>query len=139
MADLIPDLAPYTHGLDPATFPLRIETRGEKGNVNSVRFVVVTLEKYTSEIAMNGQGYRVESFAPIDQSATSSESTLSKRQQEALSGMIFETIEALLMALSPGFEEFFGQELSRRLNAISWEQLERDREAQYPGSDDEDG
>ncbi|KAF9944042.1 hypothetical protein BGZ65_012755 [Modicella reniformis] len=155
MADLIPNLTHYAGGLDPATFPLRIVTQGDGGNVLSVRFVVVTLEQYSSEIALSGQGYYVESLlppepraapillntdtSPASESATSLKSILSARQQEALSGMIYETIEALLMALSPGFEDFFGQELSRKLGAIAWEQLQERQEMGSSESDDGGG
>ncbi|KAG0243831.1 hypothetical protein B0O80DRAFT_498137 [Mortierella sp. GBAus27b] len=152
MADLIPDLSHYAQGLDPATFPLRIETQGVKGSSLSVQFLIVTLEKYAGAIAMNGQGFHVASFSPFDPSAppslstvssesgvipTDAEQNLSPRQKEALGGLLYETIEALLMALSPGFEEFFAQELSRRLNALSPEQLQRTREIESSESDND--
>ena len=140
--DLIPDLSHYSNGLGAATFPLRATSHGNKNDSESddgiltVNFVVVTLENGTAEITMNGQGFRVTSFSPLlpqhvnrniysaAESTTAAASSLqpSMRQQEAVSGFVYETIEALLMAISPGFEAFFGQELSRKLENATWDQ-----------------
>ncbi|KAF9306995.1 hypothetical protein BGZ74_001116 [Mortierella antarctica] len=84
-------------------------------------------------IQLDGQGFRVLSLAPptgIDNEQFTA--PLSPRQQEAIYGHVYETIEALLMAVSPQFEAFFGDELSRRLNSISWDRVQR---SDYPDTD----
>lgn len=121
MEHMIPDLTHYTQGLDSATFPVKISEgpSGVDGKGQVVQFTVVTLEKLVSELLLDERGFKVlKIHAPACGEPPAS---FSARQQEALSGMIYETIEALLMALSPGFEDFFGQELSRKLSSISWE------------------
>ncbi|KAF8952296.1 hypothetical protein BGZ52_006898 [Haplosporangium bisporale] len=84
------------------------------------------MELVEAQIQLNGQGFRVVSLAPPpgieNEQFTAS---LSPRQQVAVSGHAYETIEALLMAISPQFEAFFGDELSRRLHSISWDRLQR--------------
>ncbi|KAK3835015.1 MAG: hypothetical protein J3R72DRAFT_452004 [Linnemannia gamsii] len=140
--DMIPDLTHYSQGLSPDTFPLKVtashtynehdnsnnHNQNNESNVLVVNFVVVTLEQGTAEITLDGQGFRVISFS-LSQQARSQ--LLSARQQEAVSGLTFETIEALLMALSPDFEAFFGQELARKLENVSWERTP----FQYPSDD----
>ncbi|KAF8939435.1 hypothetical protein EDD21DRAFT_362230 [Dissophora ornata] len=152
MNDMIPDLTHYAHGLDPSTFPLKTTTQAGQGDSLSIRFTVVTQECYTTEIALDGQGFCVVSFSAPNHAAPPSSTTisdassmplaelppLSDRQQEALSGLVYETIEALLMAVSPGFEEFFGQELSRKLGAISWDRFQEQDDASDGSDDDTD-
>ncbi|KAF9113109.1 hypothetical protein BGX27_002219 [Mortierella sp. AM989] len=130
MEELIPDLTHYAQGLGPSTFPLKINVPANARESHSVCFTIVTLEGCTCLIDMNGQGFRVKSYSSQDLNDSTlllpsvpAELPFSARQQEALSGVVYETIEGLLMALSPGFEEFFGQELSRKLSAISWDRL----------------
>ncbi|KAG0255371.1 hypothetical protein BGZ95_005779 [Linnemannia exigua] len=132
--DMIPDLTHYSQGLSLDTFPLKVTTsrtnnlrdnsntdnQDNESDLLAVNFMVVTLEQGTAEITLDGQGFRVVTFS-LSQQAHSQ--LLSARQQEAVSGLTYETIEALLMALSPDFEAFFGQELTRKLeNVSSWEQ-----------------
>ncbi|KAG0371395.1 hypothetical protein BC939DRAFT_502672 [Gamsiella multidivaricata] len=150
MADMIPDLTHYVQGLDSASFPLKVATEADKSDALTVHFTVVTLEHYIVEIALNGQGFRVVTLstaaAPVSTplsspqlrtenrseadtalssgSSTPIEQPLSARQQEASLGMVYETIEALLMAVSPGFEEFFGQELARKLESVLWDRFQ---------------
>ncbi|KAF9082289.1 hypothetical protein BGX23_012605 [Mortierella sp. AD031] len=109
--EMIPDLTHYAEGLGSETFPLQVTAQkdtitnsastidDDNDSVLAVKFVVVTLEKGTAEITLDGQGFG-----------------------EAISGHVYETIEALLMALSPAFEAFFGQELSKKLENVSWDQ-----------------
>ncbi|KAF9348997.1 hypothetical protein BGX26_012649 [Mortierella sp. AD094] len=137
MAELIPDLTHYAQGLGPSTFPLRIDTLVDNNDSHPTRFTIVTLENCSCLIDMDGRGFRVNSYStPYLHTSTPSspsvlpESLFNTRQQEALSGMVYETIEALLMALSPRFEEFFGQELSRKLNAISWDRFKWQEDAE---------
>ncbi|KAK5808639.1 hypothetical protein F5H01DRAFT_350166 [Linnemannia elongata] len=127
--EMIPDMTHYSEGLSPDTFPLKVtphqnntttkDTSDDDNNTLTVNFTVVTLEKGTTEITLDGQGFRVLSFSLSPQPTNPQ---LSTRQEEAVSGLTYETIEALLMALSPGFEAFFGQELARKLENVSWDQ-----------------
>ncbi|KAG9067659.1 hypothetical protein KI688_011246 [Linnemannia hyalina] len=127
--EMIPDLTHYSKGLGSDTFPLKVTTpqdnipsrdnNGDGNNTLTVNFTVVTLEKGTAEITLDGQGFRVVSLSLSPQLTNLQ---LSVRQEEAVSGHTYETIEALLMALSPGFEAFFGQELAQRLENVSWDQ-----------------
>lgn len=138
--EMIPDLTHYSEGLSPDTFPLKVTSHHDNAttkdtndddnkNTLTVNFAVVTIEKGTAEITLDGQGFRVISFSLSPQSTNPQ---LSTRQEEAVSGYTYETIEALLMALSPGFEAFFGQELTRKLENVSWD---RSR-FQYSSDDD---
>ncbi|KAF9895627.1 hypothetical protein BX616_009208 [Lobosporangium transversale] len=142
---MIPDLTHYAQGLDAATFPLRIkDTLDDDSNTLSVEFTIMTLEQWTAQVLMDSQGFQLLSLSTdttdsaihsaltstptstsTSASASSSITSFSERQQEALSGKIYETIEALLMALSPGFEQFFGQELIRRLETVSWDRFQQ--------------
>ncbi|GJJ79174.1 hypothetical protein EMPS_11533 [Entomortierella parvispora] len=121
MEHMIPDLTHYARGLDSATFPLKVSEvpGGEHGKGQAVQFTVVTLEKLAAELLLDDRGFKVLTIhTPASEETSEPYST---RQQEALSGMIYETIEALLMAISPAFEDFFGQELSRKLSSLTWE------------------
>ncbi|KAF9192209.1 hypothetical protein BGZ50_008727 [Haplosporangium sp. Z 11] len=130
MEEMIPDLTHYSHGLDPSTFPLIVETNRNNDNLLAT-FNVTTLEQLTVLISLDGQGFKVVSYsvrAPpslSDSNISNSPLPSSERQQEAISGKVYETIEALLMALSPRFEVFFSQELSRKLEAVSWDSAPR--------------
>ncbi|KAG0321072.1 hypothetical protein BGZ99_004129 [Dissophora globulifera] len=168
---MVPDLTHYAQGLHPATFPVHVTTEQRPSESSlSAQFVVVLKELHRADVVLDGRGFRVVSLSPFAPEAAASSPTLiaaagsltaapiavaptttlpsakqpslSDRQQEALSGLAYETIEALLMALSPGFEEFFGQELSRKLGAISWDRLEQryaaSDESNNGDSDDED-
>ncbi|KAF9923694.1 hypothetical protein FBU30_006249 [Linnemannia zychae] len=135
---MIPDLTRYSKGLGSDTFPLKVSALHDTAihtdsNNNSleVSLIVVTLEQRTTEIMLDGQGFHVVSFAlpPLQL-----DNQLSTRQQEALSGFVYETIEALLMAISPGFEAFFGQELANQLENVSWDQ----NRFHYSDDDDDD-
>lgn len=134
--EMIPDLSHYAEGLLHATFP--VDTHIGKDNSTSqdslcASFTVVTLEQVKTLIQLDGQGFRVVSLAPttgID--SEQFRASLSPRQQEAISGHVYETIEALLMAVSPQFEAFFGDELTRRLNSVSWDRVQR---PDYPDTD----
>ncbi|KAF9088273.1 hypothetical protein BGX29_000350 [Mortierella sp. GBA35] len=131
--EMIPDLTHYAEGLGSETFPLQVTAQkdtitnsastidDDNDSVLAVKFVVVTLEKGTAEITLDGQGFGVISFSALSED-NNSNLQLSTRQQEAISGHVYETIEALLMALSPAFEAFFGQELSKKLENVSWDQ-----------------
>ncbi|KAF9539247.1 hypothetical protein BGW38_009951, partial [Lunasporangiospora selenospora] len=103
------DVAPNSDQGDAHSKSNPVQENDDHNDLLSVTFTVVTLEQSTAKIQMDGQGFK----------------------REAMSGHVYETIEACLMALSPGFETFFGQELIRRLETISWERL------QQPSSDDE--
>ncbi|KAF9965002.1 hypothetical protein BGZ70_005556 [Mortierella alpina] len=137
--EMIPDLTHYAAGLGPATFPLRARTDETSNSTDddglSVIFTVATLESIVVDIVLTGQGFRVlqTTTAVAEDSAAQ---ILPERQQEARSGKLYETIEALLMALSPGFEQFFGDELSRKLGALSSDRFYR--EECDSGSDDDD-
>ncbi|KAG0099075.1 hypothetical protein BGZ93_009269 [Podila epicladia] len=101
----------------------------------SVSFTVVTLEQVKTVIQLDGQGFRVLALAPpTDIDNEQFKASLSPRQQEAVYGRVYETMEALLMAVSPRFEAFFGDELTRRLNTISWDRVQR---SDYPDTDSE--
>ncbi|CAO3568548.1 unnamed protein product [Mortierella alpina] len=136
--EIIPDLTHYAAGLDPATFPLRARmdenSSGTDHDGLSVIFTVATLESIVVDIVLSGQGFRVlqTTTAAAEDSAAQ---ILPERQQEARLGMLYETLEALLMALSPGFEQFFGDELSRKLGALSSDRFYR--EERDSGSDDD--
>lgn len=129
MQEMIPDLSHYAEGLHHSTFLVNTHIH-EDNNASqaslSASFTVVTLEQVKTQIQLDGQGFRVVSLAPPpgieNEQFTAS---LSPRQQDAVSGHVYETIEALLMAISPQFEAFFGDELSRRLNSISWDRLQQ--------------
>ncbi|KAG0201730.1 hypothetical protein BGX28_005541 [Mortierella sp. GBA30] len=125
---MIPDLAHYAGGLHPATFPLQVSTEECDNDILSASFTVVTLENITAYITLNGQGLKVVRY-----SRNHAATALSERQQEVLSGKVYEAIEALLMALSPGFETFFGDDLVRKLDTLS-----SDRFRQYSDTDDDD-
>ncbi|KAF9379939.1 hypothetical protein CPB97_008660 [Podila verticillata] len=126
---MIPDLSHYAEGLHHSTFPVNTHIH-ENNNASqaslSTSFTVVTLEQVKAQVQLDGQGFRVVSLAPPpgieNEQFTAS---LSPRQQVAVSRHVYETIEALLMAISPQFEAFFGDELSRRLHSISWDRLQR--------------
>ncbi|KAF9959478.1 hypothetical protein BGZ72_009530 [Mortierella alpina] len=138
--EMIPDLTHYAAGIGPSTFPLRVRTEETSSSSNtdnglSVIFTVATLENIVVDIALTGQGFRVIQTAAAANGLA--EDTLPERQQEARSGKLYETIEALLMALSPGFEQFFGDELSRKLGALSNDRFYRD--VCDTGSDDDRG
>ncbi|KAF9988754.1 hypothetical protein BGZ75_008588 [Mortierella antarctica] len=137
--EMIPDLTHYAAGLGSATFPLRVRTDENSNSSDddglSVIFMVATLENIIVDIVLTGQGFRVLQTAAAAAVEDSAAQTLPERQQEARSGKLYETIEALLMALSPGFEQFFGDELSRKLGAISGDRFYR--EECYIGSDDD--
>lgn len=129
MQEMIPDLSHYAEGLHHSTFPVNVHIHEDSSASQaslSTSFTVVTLEQVKTQIQLDGQGFRVVSLAPPSgiESKQFTES-LSPRQQEAVSGHVYETIEALLMAISSQFEAFFGNELSRRLNSISWDRLQR--------------
>ncbi|KAG0015141.1 hypothetical protein BGZ81_011830 [Podila clonocystis] len=125
MQEMIPDLRHYAEGLHYSTFPVdtHIDTDSNSPQDSlSVSFTVVTLELVKVVIQLDGQGFRALSLEPphgIDNEHF--KEMLSPRQQEAASGHVYETIEALLMAISPQFEAFFGYELTRRLDSISWD------------------
>ncbi|KAF8929127.1 hypothetical protein BGZ47_001246 [Haplosporangium gracile] len=139
--EMIPDLTHYSEGLSPDTFPLKVSSYQENtmtkndndDSTLTVNFKVVTLEKGTAEITLDGQGFRTISFSLSPQTSSLQ---LSIRQEEAVSGHAYETIEALLMALSPGFEAFFGHELARKLENVSWDQ-NRFQHSSDDGSADE--
>jgi hypothetical protein len=130
MAHMIPDLTHYTRGLDPATFPLVVSETDEQDLSQQVQFTVITLEQLKAELVLDGRGFKVKTLhRPLSDNPTSTkeeQQSFNSRQQEALLGMVYETIEALLMALSPAFEVFFAQELSRRLSFVSWDRLQTD-------------
>lgn len=136
--DMIPDLTHYAAGLGPSTFPLKVrteESRNDTGSELSVIFTIATLEDIIVDIVLTGQGFRVlQTASEVTAAEEPATQTLSERQQEARSGKLYETIEALLMALSPGFEQFFGDELSRKLGALSNDRFYR--EECSSGSDD---
>ncbi|KAF9142331.1 hypothetical protein BG015_000954 [Linnemannia schmuckeri] len=139
--EMVPDLTHYSEGLSPDTFPLKVNSYQENittmndsdDSSLTVNFKVVTLEKGTAEIVLDGQGFRTISFSLSPQTPSL---RLSTRQEEAVSGHTYETIEAILMALSPGFEAFFGQELARKLENVSWDQ-NRFQHSSDDGSADE--
>ncbi|KAG0279086.1 hypothetical protein BGZ97_009628, partial [Linnemannia gamsii] len=139
--EMIPDLTHYSEGLSPDTFPLKVTSHqqqtipdsNDSSTTLNVNFTVVTREQGTAVIALDGQGFRVISFSLSSPHATT-DIQLSARQKEVVSGeLICETIEALLMALSPAFESFFGQELARKLENVSWDHN------RFQHSSDDDG
>ncbi|KAF9429746.1 hypothetical protein BGZ94_009645 [Podila epigama] len=126
---MIPELSHYNEGLHHSTFPLKI---GDIDNAThdplTKTFEVVTLEHARVTICLNGQGFRVLSVTSLSGDGQDDFAVkATHRQLEAISGHIYETIEALLMAMSPAFEEFFANELSRRLNSVSWETQRQSR------------
>ncbi|KAF9166272.1 hypothetical protein DFQ26_008277 [Actinomortierella ambigua] len=143
----LPDLALYKEGLDVTSFPLVVDkVLSDQGAVEQCHIALVTLEGESVRIQLDSQGFHIiDSSTPYTPAAllktaaadeipsksppssTSSPSislcsvpTALARQEEARSGFVYETIEALLMALSPRFEAYFGDELSARLDAIDW-------------------
>ena len=128
MEHMIPDLTHYAQGLDSATFPLKVSEgpSGMDSKGQAVQFKVVTLEKLATELLLDERGFKVLTIHTSTSEEKETPEPHSARQQEAFSGMIYESIEALLMALSPAFEDFFGQELSRKLSSISWERPQND-------------
>ncbi|KAF9575485.1 hypothetical protein EC968_002746 [Mortierella alpina] len=135
--EMIPDLTHYAAGLGPSTFPLQVRTDESSNNAEdglSVIFTVVALENIVVDIVLTGQGFRVLKTTEAAAEDTAAKE-LPQRQQEARSGKLYETIEALLMALSPKFEQFFGDELSRKLGALSSDRLYQ--EDWDTGSDDD--
>ncbi|KAF9290789.1 hypothetical protein BGZ68_006023 [Mortierella alpina] len=141
--DMIPDLTHYAAGLGPSTFPLKVRTEessNDTGSELSVIFTIATLEDIVVDIVLTGQGFRILQTAPeVTAAEEPATKTLSERQQEACSGKLYETIEALLMALSPGFEQFFGDELSRKLGALSNDSFHREEcNSESDDSRDED-
>ncbi|KAG0232201.1 hypothetical protein BGW42_008325 [Actinomortierella wolfii] len=145
----LPDLNLYKDGLDPASFPLKIEkVLSSEGIVEQVFISLVTLEGESVRIQLDTQGFHViESSIPYTPSTllkttaaddisaspttsslasvTDDKETASKllaQQEQARSGFVYETIEALLMALSPRFHVYFNNELSARLEAVDWSQ-----------------
>lgn len=140
--EMIPDLTHYSEGLSPDTFPLKATSHydnnttkdaNDDDNTLTVNFTVMTLEKGTVDITLDGQGFRVISFSLSPQPTNPQ---LSTRQEEAVSGHTYETIEALLMALSPGFEAFFGLELARKLENVSWDQSRFQHSSDDDSADD---
>ncbi|KAG0056179.1 hypothetical protein BGZ83_006088 [Gryganskiella cystojenkinii] len=127
MAEMIPDLTHYAQGLDSTTFPLKVsESREHDANHLSAQFTIVTKETLTAELALDGRGFKVLTVNRSSDYSAEKE-PLNERQQKAVSGHVYETIEALLMALSPAFEEFFGQELIRKLSSTdSWDRFQRE-------------
>ncbi|KAG0037359.1 hypothetical protein BGZ82_002648 [Podila clonocystis] len=129
MQEMIPDLSHYAEGLHHSTFPVdtHIDTDSNAPQDSlSASLTVVTLELVKTVIRLDGQGFRVLSQEPPTGSNNEHfTGMLSPRQQEAASGHVYETIEALLMAISPQFEAFFGDELTRRLDSVSWDRVQR--------------
>ncbi|KAF9975219.1 hypothetical protein BGZ73_001201 [Actinomortierella ambigua] len=130
------DLTLYRDGLDPASFPLVIDkVLSEQGAVEqSVRIqldsrgfhIIDSSMPYTPTAILKTAAADEIPNMPVSSSSSSPSSSPPpvadslERQEEARSGFVYETIEALLMALSPRFQAYFGNELNARLDAIDW-------------------